>query len=326
MAVINNLNATLSQFKINDQSSQLVNNIGTYGTTEILNGGELLENVITYTFTISGLKNHTIQSISFESLLLTEEGELNTTKNLSTRILNYSSPFTGNFITSDSKKTILTTTFKETKPIEDDVFEFTLQVSMNSLESCYFGLHGIIIDLLDIPNSVKLYFSGPNTGRRPSSINVSTLITTKGAVNVTFSKDESVQFDKEQDNVDGRIYFRHDGIYVDGYQYGTVAPATNTKGGIVKLRDSFDVFVDEETGESGIIAPNETGVAASTLLVYNTINTLKTYTDKLVEGIPTPSIELEDDTIEQIKEDYIFSDDFERDADNKIYIKWLEIN
>ena len=74
MAVINNLNATLSQFKINDQSSQLVNNIGTYGTTEILNGGELLENVITYTFTISGLKNHTIQSISFESLLLTEEG------------------------------------------------------------------------------------------------------------------------------------------------------------------------------------------------------------------------------------------------------------
>ena len=68
---------------------------------------------------------------------------------------------------------------------------------MNSLESCYFGLHGIIIDLLDIPNSVKLYFSGPNTGRRPSSINVSTLVTTKGAVNVTFSKDESIQFDKE---------------------------------------------------------------------------------------------------------------------------------
>ena len=92
------------------------------------------------------------------------------------------------------------------------------------------------------------------------------------------------------------------------------------------IEDTDDVFVDEETGESGIIAPNESGVAASTLLVYNTINTLKTYTDKLVEGIPTPSIELEDDTIEQIKEDYIFSDDFERDADNKIYIKWLEIN
>ena len=79
-------------------------------------------------------------------------------------------------------------------------------------------------------------------------------------------------------------------------------------------------------GKSGIIAPNESGVAASTLLVYNSINTLKTYTDKLVEGIPTPSIELEDDTIEKIKEDYTFSDDFERDADNKIYIKWLEIN
>ena len=382
MAVINNLNATLSQFKINDQSSQLVNNIGTYGTTEILNGGELLENVITYTFTISGLKNHTIQSISFESLLLTEEGELNTTKNLSTRILNYSSPFTGNFITSDSKKTILTTTFKETKPIEDDIFEFTLQVSMNSLESCYFGLHGIIIDLLDIPNSVKLYFSGPNTGRRPSSINVSTLVTTKGAVNVTFSKDESIQFDKEQDNVDGRIYFRHDGIYVDGYQYGVnveaseskiglvklkndyeinpeggiiidnqsgiaatpqliintlnkitnfidngiIPPADTESFGFVKLRDSFETFVDEETGETGIVIPNENGVAASTLLVYNTINTLKTYTDELVEGIPIPSIELEDNTIEQIKEDYIFSNDFERDADNKIYIKWLEIN
>ena len=326
MAIINNLKAKLTSFKVNDVPSRLINCVGTYGTVDILNGGELLEDTLEFTFKVTGLQGHIIKSIVINSLLLTFDGELSTSRNLTIKIKDFGNQFTGMLNVNDSVKTITSTEFVQQEKQKENEKEIVLTVSMNSTNTCYYGLQSIIINLQDIDYVVNISFTGPKEGRTVSSIQAAALLVNQNAENVTFSKDPLNNFNSETDSVEGRLYLRKDGIYVDGYQYGTVTPATTIKGGIVKLRDSFETFVDEETGETGIIIPDENGVAASTLLVYNTINTLKTYTDELVEGIPIPSIELEDNTIEQIEEDYIFSNDFERDADNKIYIKWLEIN
>jgi hypothetical protein len=35
-----------------------------------------------------------------------------------------------------------------------------------------------------------------------------------------------MNYDSNVDTVEGRMYFKKDGIYVDGYQYGTATPAT----------------------------------------------------------------------------------------------------
>ena len=382
MAIINNLKAKLTSFKVNDTPSRLINCVGTYGTVDILNGGELLEDTLEFTFKVTGLQGHIIKSIVINSLLLTFDGELSTSRNLTMKIKDFGNQFTGMFNVNDSVKTITSTEFVQQEEQKENEKEIVLTVSMNSTNTCYYGLQSIIINLYDIDYALNISFTGPKEGRTVSSIQAAALLVNQNAENVTFSKDPLNNFNSETDSVEGRLYLRKDGIYVDGYQYGVnveaseskiglvklkndyeinpeggiiidnqsgiaatpqliintlnkitnfidngiIPPADTESFGFVKLRDSFETFIDEETGESGIIAPNENGVAASTLLVYNTINTLKTYTDELVEGIPIPSIELEDNTIEQIKEDYIFSNDFERDADNKIYIKWLEIN
>lgn len=305
MAVINNLRARFTGFYVNGQASRLVNCVGTYGTAEILNGGELEENTLQFDFQIQGLQDHTIKSIVVKSLLLTSDGNLQTTKNLTLGIDSYGSIFRGNFVTSDSVKTIVSTEFNQVELQEQNEKTISVVVAMNSTGSCYYGLHSIIINLQDIDYAISITFTGPNTNRTTSSIVPATLIIKQGAVDVTFSKDPTMNYDSNVDNIEGRMYFKKDGIYVDGYQYGTVAPATEQKSGIVKLSgSSFEVIVDEQTGQQQIVAPTEQGVAASTQLVYNTLATAKNYTDQQTN----------------------YSDDFERKEDTKLYIKWIEVS
>lgn len=348
MAVINNLKARFTGFYVNSQASRLVNCVGTYGTAEILNGGELEENTLQYDFVVQGLQDHTIKSIVVKSLLLTSEGNLQTTKNLTLGIDSYGSIFRGNFETSDSVKTIVSTEFSQIELQEQNEKTISIVVAMNSAGSCYYGLHSIIINLQDIDYSIVISFTGPNNNRTTSTITPAILLVKQGAVDVTFSKDPSTTFDPNVDNIEGRMYFKKDGIFVDNYQYGVNAPATIVKMGLVKLQDIFEtdpqtneiippsesgiaaspslvygVLVEatriadtEEYGQvklqntfdidpndGGIIIPLDSGIAASPQLVYNALATAKNYTDEQTN----------------------FSDDFEREQDSKLYIKWIEI-
>lgn len=334
MAIITNVNVHLSSFKVNDVTSNLVNNAGTYGTYDILNGGELLENTLAYTFTVTGLLNHQIASIVINSLLLTNSGELNGPRTLTMAIDNYGSSYSGNINANASRKVIIPTAFTETMQQDSNEFSFTYKVQMSSGLSCFYGLQGIIINLADIPYSISITFSGPMTGRNPSTITASTLILSRGTTAVSFSKNSLENYDVENDSVEGRIYFKKDGIFIDNYQYGTVAPATENKLGLVKL---FRTFASDE---EGIIAPEETDAAATPQLVYNAVASLKEYTDELVGGVLAPDLYIEEQaTIEddethekevvtqnrQLTGDVILSDDFEATEENKIKIKWLEI-
>lgn len=141
------------------------------------------------------------------------------------------------------------------------------------------------------------------------------------AINVTFTKNPNINFDPQVDTEEGKIYFRKNGIFVDGDQYSTKKSATQTSEGTVRLSDSsFEISED-----GGIIAPTEEGVAATPQLVYNTLATAKAYTDNKVASIPKPSIEQHDKTVNKITKDYIISDDFAIDENNKIYVDWVEI-
>ena len=141
------------------------------------------------------------------------------------------------------------------------------------------------------------------------------------AINVTFTKNPNIDFDPQVDTEEGKIYFRKNGIFVDGDQYSVKKSATQTSEGTVRLSDSsFEIAED-----GGIIAPTEEGVAATPQLVYNTLATAKTYTDNKVASIPKPSIEQHDKTVNKITRDYIISDDFAIDENNKIYVAWVEI-
>lgn len=109
-----------------------------------------------------------------------------------------------------------------------------------SNESCYYSVHSVLINLADIKYKVQITFTGPNTGRKANSIEAQALVLNQGAVSVSFAKDSSIEYDKTKDTIEGRAYFRKDGIFVDGYQYGTVAPATESRSGIVKLKAEVD--------------------------------------------------------------------------------------
>jgi hypothetical protein len=63
MAVIDNISSALSSFKVNGSNKSLVKVTGTYGTHDILNGGEVVENELEYTFNINGLNGHNIKNI-----------------------------------------------------------------------------------------------------------------------------------------------------------------------------------------------------------------------------------------------------------------------
>lgn len=343
MAVIDNLSASITSFKVNGSSKNFQDCLGTYSTSGILNGGETYDeqentqNILSYGFKINGLIDHTIKSIIVNTLLLDSSGGLTETRKFR-QVLDgilVNSDITGNINT----KVIGSTEFNLNKTIEDSSYEFTLELQNTSNKSCYYCIESIIINLSDIKYKIHISFSGPVKGRRPSSILVNTLLQNLEAVNVTFSKDPTKEFDKETDTVEGKVYFRKDGIYVDGYQYGVTAPATENKQGLVKLsKSSFDyIYEEDEEGNQiqvGIEAPVDLGVAASTQLVYNILASAINYTDEqiapiqeMLNGIEAPlimNIENEEGETESLGEELTFSNDFEQ-VDKKLYIKWLEI-
>jgi len=334
MAVITNIAAALTAFKVNDTNAKLVDNTGTYGTQDVLNGGELVENTLSYSFSVNGLRDHRIGSITISAILLNADGSLATARNIKTQIKDYGNAVTQNFAVSDAQKVIIPITISNNVLVENNVFAFEVLISTSGQQSVYYAMTGVTIDLDDVPESVVLSFSGPASNRGVSSITVAPLIKVQGTEAVTFSKDATVAFDSNVDSVEGRVYFRKDGIYVDNYKYGAVNPATANQLGLVKL---FNTFASDE---NGIIAPNGDDLAATPQLVYNAVASLKNYADELVNGITAPNIFIEaevskvnpdtgktETTVEDVPllEAVRFSDDFEATDENRIYIKWLEI-
>ena len=334
MAVITNIAAALTAFKVNDTNAKLVDNTGTYGTHDVLNGGELVENTLSYSFSVNGLRDHRIGSITISAILLNADGSLATARNIKTQIKDYGNAVTQNFAVSDAQKVIIPITISNNVLVENNVFAFEVLISTSGQQSVYYAMTGVTIDLDDVPESVVLSFSGPASNRGVSSITVAPLIKVQGTEAVTFSKDATVAFDSNVDSVEGRVYFRKDGIYVDNYKYGAVNPATANQLGLVKL---FNTFASDE---NGIIAPNGDDLAATPQLVYNAVASLKNYADELVNGITAPNIFIEaevskvnpdtgktETTVEDVPllEAVRFSDDFEATDENRIYIKWLEI-
>ena len=334
MAVITNIAAALTSFKINDSDARLVDNTGTYGTQDVLNGGELVDNTLSYSFSVNGLRDHRIGSITISAILLNSDGSLATARNIKTQIKDFGNANTQNFAVSDSQKVIIPITIENNVLIETNIFIFEVLISTTGQQSVYYAMTGITINLEDIPESVVLSFSGPASNRGVGNITIAPLIKIQGTETVSFSKDATVAFDPNVDSVEGRVYFRKDGIYVDNYKYGAVNPATENDLGLVKLFNSF------KSDEEGIIAPTENNVAATPQLVYNAIASLKNYAEELVDGITAPDIFIEaevtkvnpetgetETTVEDVPllEAVKFSDDFEATDENRIYIKWLEI-
>ena len=334
MAVITNIAAALTSFKINDSDARLIDNTGTYGTQDVLNGGELVDNTLSYSFSVNGLRDHRIGSITISAILLNADGSLATARNIKTQIKDFGNAKTQNFAVSDSQKVIIPITIENNVLVETNIFIFEVLISTTGQQSVYYAMTGITINLEDIPESVVLSFSGPASNRGVGNITIAPLIKIQGTETVTFSKDATVAFDPNVDSVEGRVYFRKDGIYVDNYKYGAVNPATENDLGLVKLFNSFKY--DEE----GIVAPTENNSAATPQLVYNAIASLKNYAEELVDGITAPDIFIEaevtkvnpetgetETTVEDVPllEAVKFSDDFEATDENRIYIKWLEI-
>ena len=334
MAVINNISAALTSFKINDSDARLVDNTGTYGTQDVLNGGELVDNTLSYSFSVNGLQDHKIGSITISAILLNADGSLATARNIKTQIKDFGNAVTQNFAVSDAQKVIIPITITNSVLVETNVFTFEVLISTTEQQSVYYAMTGITIDLEDILESVVLSFSGPASNRGVGNITIAPLIKIQGTEAVTFSKDATIAFDPNVDSVEGRVYFRKDGIYVDNYKYGAVNAATANQLGLVKLFNSFDY--DKE----GIVAPTGEDLAATPQLVYNAVASLKNYADDLVNGITAPDIFIEaevtkvnpdtgetETTVEDVPllEAVRFSDDFEATDENRIYIKWLEI-
>ena len=334
MAVITNIAAALTAFMVNDTNAKLIDNTGTYGTQDVLNGGELVDNTLTYSFSVNGLQDHKIGSITISAILLNSDGSLATARNIKTQIKDFGNAVTQNFAVSDAQKVIIPITITNSVLVETNAFTFDVLISTTGQQSVFYAMTGVTINLDDIPESVVLSFSGPASNRSVSSITVAPLIKIQGTEAVSFSKDATVAFDPNVDSVEGRVYFRKDGIYVDNYKYGAVNAATANQLGLVKLFNSFDY--DKE----GIIAPTGDDLAATPQLVYNAVASLKNYADDLVNGITAPDIFIEaevtkvnpdtgetETTVEDVPllEAVRFSDDFEATEENRIYIKWLEI-
>ena len=290
MAIINNLSASLVSFKVNDVSKSFQNSGGTYNTPDLLNGGETYDestqNILSYGFKIQGLQGHTIKDITIQSLLLTSTGELSEGVRF---VQNLDGKLITDVINGNSQTKVFgNTKFVLNKAIEDFQYEFAYEISNRENKSCIYCLKSITIELSDIKYKIYISFNGPLYGRSISKIQTSCILQSLGAIDITFSKDPIKEFDKDSDSVEGRLYLRKDGIFVDGFQYGVNAPATETKHGIVKLSKPFFDYLYEEDEEGnqiqvGISAPNEAGVVATSELVYNVIQ-------KIQHGEITPPI------------------------------------
>lgn len=344
MAIINNLQAKLIQ------SSKLYKCVGQYGTPDILNGGESYNveqdqvNIISYIFKITGLQGHITKNVIIKSLLLNQDGSLGTSKKFKLDLNGISTSV--NLVANDSIKTLIPTAFAWNEEQTTNELELTLTVQNQSKESCYFGLQSILINLQDINYSIQLTFTGPNSNRNSSNIITAALLVNRDAIPTTFSKDPTKEFNKDLDNIEGRAYFKKDGIYVDGYQYSINTTATETKLGVTKLsKPSFEIeYEEDEEGNQvpvGIIAPTDIGIAATPQLVYNTLATAKNYTDEVIipikgqldlvqaalDGIDAPliiNIENNEGEKESLGEELTFSKDFKQE-NNKLYIAWLEV-
>ena len=317
---------------------------------DVLNGGNIVDNILEYNITLSGLTGHVINSITIQSLLFNSDYSFGESANYKLELKKNStllSSYSGTIVSNVSSKTPFGVKFTTTSSeAESASTKLTLTVSSTVKDPSYYGLYKIIVELKDVLEEIHYTFSGPLTYRSPSSIIINSVSVVKGVQAVTFSRDPIKKFDSALDTVDGKIYFRQDGIFIDGYQFGVNAIASETTKGAVKLQNKFEL---DENGN--IIIPNDVGVAASPQLVMDlqTNFPLATKENKGVvtlldnfdisedEGIICPedkgiaaSAQLVFNTLATVKnyvdEQTDFSDDFIQKDDKKLYIRWITID
>lgn len=318
---------TLNSFTINGNNASFQNTTESY--YDVLNGGETLDNQLQYTFTLGDTAGHRIESFTIYVLIFNSDGTLSETKPLTVSVYKNSQligSHSGNVISFTGTRTPYPIVINNSGTESQDV---VLSIVVSSQNSVYFGLSGIQYSISDLLKDVKVSFSGPLINRTVSSITCTSLDIIKGATTVSFTKDPINDFNQNEDIINGRVYFRKNGIFVDGYQYGVNAEATTEVKGITKLSES-----SFETDNGGIVAPTESGVAATPQLVFNALATAKNYTDEqitpiqqFIGGINAPVIvNIDQDGEENISfgNTLTFSTDFKKE-DNKLYINWLEL-
>lgn len=338
----------VTSFTINGLSASFQNTPESF--YDVLNGGNIVDNILEYTFEIQGLLGHIIDSIIIESLLFNSDNSFGNSTNYKLDLKKNGTSlnsYSGTIVSNTSSKSPFGVKFSNlNQDAEQAITKLVLSVSSNTKEESYYGLYKIIIVLKDVLEEVHYLFSGPLTDRKPKYIKINSVVVTKGTTAVTFSKNPIKKFDSAVDSIDGKIYFKQDGIFIDGYQYGVNATASETAKGVVKLKHSFDL---DESGN--IIIPNDVGVAASPLLVLDLQKNLPLATTEnkgvvtLIDnfevdedgGIVCPneqgvaaSAVLAFNTLATAKtyidEQTNFSDDFIRKDDTKLYIRWITIN
>lgn len=223
----------------------------------VLNGGETFENELEFTFKVTQSE---IKSITYRIILFNQDGGYAQSNKFNfTHTVNKNN-------TSNTKELIGLTEIKNINSlnfiVNDTTTLFTLNVKQILNNSCFFGLEGLIIHLQN--NDVWVTFSGPLSGRSVNQIVCTSIDVKSNAQLITASKNPIQDFNKDTDNVDGRVYFKKNGIFVDGYQYGINTPASEEKLGVVKLQQNA-VYNEEGTLE----LPSKTGVAASTQYVID---------------------------------------------------------
>ena len=190
----------LTSFKSGETSSRFNN--ATESTYGILNA--TLSTTLEFQFTITGLYEHTIESITFDQLFAStgnykfevKKDDSNfgqTTKEVNS--MRFSTEFMGNGNSEDLNQFIL-----------------TYIITNNTANDCDYGLYGFTISLSDTLQDYKVSFSGPLTGRTVSNIDCSVVVLNKGSEAISFEKDPSKDFNDSNDSVQGRAYFRKNGI------------------------------------------------------------------------------------------------------------------
>lgn len=324
----------LQSFLINNIPNKFQNCVG-FSTESILNLGDSNENELSLKFRINNID---LKSITYKFILFNENGEYSTdTRFRFTSIINnVQTRLTQELIGNENIKVLNNVIYN----VNENLSEFELKIENLENKSCYLGLESLILKTGH--TDIWITFTGPFSNRTAQSIRCIEVEVKDGESPVSFSKNPLSNFDKDADSVEGRAYFRKDGIYVDGYQYGVNTTAKENKQGLVKVsKSSFDLEYDEEGNPVGIIAPNTEGVAATPELVFNTLATSKNYTDEVIapieehvnqiqatlDGINAPlvmNIETNNGELETFGEELTFSNDFQK-KDNKLYINWIEI-
>ena len=139
---------TLKSFTANSVPSSFQNTTEQY--YDVLNGGNVGENVLEYTFTITGIQGHTLESISFDSLLFNANGSLKGAANCTLELFKDGTSIgisSGAIVCSSEYRKPFNTKFNVNSD-ETQSIDITLKITCDS--ECYYGLASFTYTISDL--------------------------------------------------------------------------------------------------------------------------------------------------------------------------------